>query len=183
MAKRGRGLLEADVKQITDAYVTGEFEVPSGKPLTAYRIATAIKERDSLDELPTVGGVVYVLERWERIGFATFTRAPFAFEDYTEDGRTLGLAALGTRDREKRKAMRAAVREAEAEADRRHEDVPGAPLSLDPEVDTTPEVIEDDPVGADAVAADGGASFDSEPTPLQYAGAARGERAVDEIDA
>lgn len=163
MTKRGRGQLEADVKQITDAYVMGEFKTFDDRPLSAYRIATAIKERDGLAELPSVGGIVYVLDRWERIGFATFTRNPFAFEDYTEDGRVLGLAALGQRDRDERRRRRAAAKEAEAEAEAEREPEGEFAPEATP---LTPEVIEESPVGTDAPSADSEADRDDAPQQL-----------------
>lgn len=114
--RRERGALEADVKSITDDFVTGAFTTEDDNPLTPHRIAKAIAERDGLDKPPSTGAVAAVLDRWDNYGFADIGEGPVRFVDYTEAGRTEGLTALKAKHREKLRAERAAEKESE-EAD------------------------------------------------------------------
>lgn len=100
---RQRGELADQVKRICDMWVTGELKIKNDQPLTPHRIAGAIKESEGLDDAPSTGAVKSVLDRWEELGFATMTTGPFAFEDYTEEGKLLGWRGL----KEKRRAERA----------------------------------------------------------------------------
>lgn len=111
--RRERGALEADVKSITDDFVTGAFKTEDDNPLTPHRIAKAIAERDGLDKPPSTGAVAAVLDRWDNYGFADIGEGPVRFVDYTEAGRTEGLTALKAKHREKLRAERAAEKEAE----------------------------------------------------------------------
>lgn len=105
--KRPRTNLEAEVKRITDASVTGEIgDYFGNEPITPHRIANAIYEKSDRDSKPSTGAVTEVLKRWRDVGFITVTEKPFAFEDYTEQGRTLGLNALKAQAKEARKAAK-----------------------------------------------------------------------------
>lgn len=108
--RRPRGWLESDVKAITDRYVTGEFTVKDDKPLTPHRLADAVKTEGELGSAPSTGAVSAVLHRWVKLGFITVSEKPFAFLDYTEEGRTEGLASLKARRAESLKAARAAAK-------------------------------------------------------------------------
>lgn len=92
--RRPRGWLAADIKSVCDLYITGELKIKDDKPLTPYRCALAVKEVDGLDEAPSVGAVSAVFKRWDNMGFATFRTDPFAFVEYTEEGKQLGLQRM-----------------------------------------------------------------------------------------
>lgn len=92
--RRGRGLLEVDVKSVTDAFVQGQVTLGEGDLLTPHRIGRQIKERDSLDKAPSTGAIVNVLKKWSDIGFAVVNDKPLAFTDYTDAARSQGLSAL-----------------------------------------------------------------------------------------
>lgn len=115
--RRPRGFLEADIKRVCDAWVTGEYVVVGEKPLTPYRAALALKEMDQLDEAPSSGAVSAVFDRWVEIGFMEASRKPYAFAGYTEAARTKGLAALHKEWRERKRAAKAALREQDADTD------------------------------------------------------------------
>lgn len=115
--RRSRGLLESDIKRVCDAYVTGQYKVPGDKPLTPYRAGLALQEMDQLERAPSSGAVSAVFDRWVEIGFMEAGRKPYCFKDYTEAGRSDGLAALHRRDAAHRKAAREAARQAEQSAE------------------------------------------------------------------
>lgn len=107
--RRQRGDLELQVKAICDDLVTGVLEIEQAH--TPYRLAAAIGEKYG-DKAPSVGAVTAVLKRWEDIGFAVAAEKPYAFEAYTEDAATVGLAALRERHRAITKAERREARAA-----------------------------------------------------------------------
>lgn len=115
--RRSRGLLEADVKNVTDLFVQGQLELPEGvTALTPHFIGLAIKNIDGLESAPSTGAVAAVLNRWEEIGYAVLSEKPRAFAGYTEEAGTLGLAALKERNKTGKRDARRAAREAEAAA-------------------------------------------------------------------
>lgn len=97
--RRPRGWLADDVKAVCDLYVTGELQIAENKTLTPHRAASAVMKIDGLSKAPSTGAVQAVFKRWEKIGFAIFARDPFAFIDYSEEGKLLGLR--GVQDRRK----------------------------------------------------------------------------------
>lgn len=101
--RRRRGELEAAVIQTIDAHLAGKSAVPAGDPLTAHHIALSIGRRTG--NAPSAGAVSYVLERWRRIGYATFSDRPMAFTGYTEEAGSLGLEALVARHKADRSAL------------------------------------------------------------------------------
>lgn len=105
--RRSRGLLEADVKTITDEFATGKIELKEGEHLTPHRIAKLIQEKDSLEKPPSTGAVAAVLGRWQEYGFAVVNPKPLAFVDYTDDARNVGLTALKEQHSNKLRAERA----------------------------------------------------------------------------
>lgn len=111
-ARLERGVLELEVKQVTDTYDPDHPE-----PLTPHRIVKAIKANregqgifDRRD--PSTGAVTDILKRWREIGFANLAEKPQRFVGYTDEGMAHGLAALrhaGAEARKARKAARAAA--------------------------------------------------------------------------
>lgn len=95
--------LESDLKVILDSIVLGNITI-DGAP-TPHTLARLIHENRKVTEgedavKPSSGAVTAALQRWERIGYVTLKTGPLAFDDYTEDARTLGLAALKQRHRQ-----------------------------------------------------------------------------------
>lgn len=113
-ARRPRGYLEADVKRITDRFVTGQLVLPEGAHLTPHHIGLAIKTEDSLEKAPSTGAVNAVLKRWEEIGYALVSTAPYAFTGYTQAAVDEGLVALKGAAKAKKKTARDAAKAAEA---------------------------------------------------------------------
>lgn len=153
-SRRARGMLEADIKRVCDAYITGQYKVPDDKPLTPYRAAQALKDIDGLDPdtVPSSGAVDAVFDRWAEIGFAEFTHKPFAFADYTEDARTVGLAELHRRDAATRAAARKAALGAETQAAQEGTPTAAAPAeNAGQEAQMPYAVVDADMVGAEAV--------------------------------
>lgn len=111
-ARRQRGGLELEVKSVTDSFATGNFKLPEGQLLTPHRIATAIASTQGVEK-PSVGAVAGVVRRWSEVGYATVNDKPFAFLDYTEDARTIGLSALKQRAAEAKASAKAAAKAAE----------------------------------------------------------------------
>lgn len=109
--RRPRGWLEADVKRVCDQWITGEIRLEGDPPLTPHRAGMLVKKMDELDEAPSTGAVAAVFDRWAKIGFAEFTTNPRAFKDYTEQGRTRGLAALKAEESERKKQAREAKKD------------------------------------------------------------------------
>lgn len=108
--RRSRGLLETDVKQVTDAYVTDPASVvKDGLPLTPHRIAKTVLENTGSDKPPSTGAVSNVLKSWKEIGFAEISEGPTSFVDYTAEGRAVGRVALKERARDAKKAAKAAA--------------------------------------------------------------------------
>lgn len=89
--RRGRGFLATDVYIVCRDFVAGEFTLEEGKFMSPYIIARILKEKDDLDKAPSSGAVAAVLHRWEDWGFAVCRQEPFAFTDFTTEGRELGL--------------------------------------------------------------------------------------------
>lgn len=111
-ARRGRGELEAQVKEITDAYEAdnSSVDLPEGKTLTPHMIAKLIADKTG-DDAPSSGAVAAILKRWDEYGFALTHDKPLAFKRYSAKGQKEGLDALKEKHREAKKAERAAAKD------------------------------------------------------------------------
>lgn len=113
--RASKGALEAQVREVTDAYATGCLsEHPTDKPLTPLAIAKIVQARHGLDKMPSAGAVAANLDRWETIGFAVMSSGkPRAFVGYTPEAVSVGLSELKARSRvaksDKRKAEKASA--------------------------------------------------------------------------
>lgn len=112
--RKQRGDLEAQVKEVTDAFVTGTLVLGEGEFLTPHRIGKEIAGK--YGDKPSTGAVQSAVKRWSECGFAQVNEKPYAFVDYTEAGRTQGLSALKAAAAEQRKAAKAAEKAAAAPA-------------------------------------------------------------------
>lgn len=92
--RRGRGFLATDVNIVCKNFVSGEFTLAEGKFLTPYVVARIIKEQDDLEKQPSSGAISRVFHQWEEWGYATFRTNPFAFVDFTEEGKAKGLQRM-----------------------------------------------------------------------------------------
>lgn len=122
--RRPRGWLETDVKHITDDFVTGNIKLEDGEFLTPHRVSKLVQKFDCLDEAPSTGAVAAVFERWIELGFMVANEKPFAFLDYTEEGRAQGLTAM----KAARRSAKAEARKADPNAKK-----PGRPKKVQPE--------------------------------------------------
>jgi hypothetical protein len=107
--------LQGDIKRVTDAYVMGDPELMArldGKALTPSRIATEVQRLRGSEKPPSTGAVAAAFKRWEEYGFATFQPKPYAFADYTDQGRSIGLKGILA---ERRAARSASAPDAESE--------------------------------------------------------------------
>lgn len=129
-ARRNKGLLEADVKRICDAFVVGQVTLKEDELLTPHKISRLIQEIDGLTSPPSTGAVAANLARWKDIGFAQLNEKPVAFLDYTDAGRSEGLSAL----KAAHAAHKRAARKAEKDA--------AKPAESTPEPDSTDTPIE-----------------------------------------
>lgn len=102
--RRGRGGLEADVREITNAFVQGEITLPDGALMTPHRISALIESR--LGAKASTGATSNVLKRWYDIGFCAVNEKPLAFIDYTDAARLEGLTALKAKAKAARKQAR-----------------------------------------------------------------------------
>lgn len=104
--------LEADLKTVLDGIVTGALVIPEGKQATPHVVGKLIGDTLRNGERPSSGAVAAAMDRWATIGYITLSEGPTAFVDYTDAGRTEGLAALKaahhTRLIEARKLVKAA---------------------------------------------------------------------------
>jgi hypothetical protein len=114
--RRPRGWLASDVKQVCDKFITGEIVLPEGKMLTPHRVASLVKELDNLEKAPSAGAVSAVFNRWEEYGFVRMNAKPYAFADYTDEGRNVGLNGLIEARQAQRKTERAAAKTTAPEA-------------------------------------------------------------------
>lgn len=112
--RKQRGDLESEVKAVTDAFVTGSLVLADGEFLTPHRIGKEIAGESGAK--PSTGAIQSAIKRWQDCGFATVNEKPYAFVDYTDEGRELGLSALKTRASDARKAEKAAAKAAAAPA-------------------------------------------------------------------
>ena len=108
--KRSRGLLEADVKTITDKFDAGKITLEPGQLLTPHRIGKLLVEQDGLDKAPSTGAISNIITKWGEIGFANVNAAPLAFKGYSARGRKEGLESLKEKAAEKAKKARAAAK-------------------------------------------------------------------------
>ncbi len=110
--RRPRGWLATDVKDVCDKFITGEIILPEGKTLTPHRVAVLVKEQGGLEKPPSAGAVTAVFKRWQEYKFVVMNEKPFAFSDYTDEGRNVGLAGLIEARSSARKAEKAAEKAA-----------------------------------------------------------------------
>lgn len=108
---RQRGSLEALVKRVTDAYVTGELALADGEALTPHRIAKFI-EAENVSGRVSAGAVTAMLTRWQTVGFVVLSSGPLAFQEYTTDAVTMGLKQLKAQHRQEQKDARKAAKQA-----------------------------------------------------------------------
>lgn len=106
--RRPRGWLETDVKHITDDFVMGNIKLEDGEFLTPHRVSKLVQKFDCLDEAPSTGAVAAVFQRWIDVGFMVANDKPFAFLDYTEEGRAQGLTAMKAARRTEKAELRKA---------------------------------------------------------------------------
>lgn len=97
--RRGRGFLATDVNIVCKEFVAGEFDLAEGKFLTPYVVARIIKEQDDLEKLPSSGAINRTFRQWEQWGYATFRSNPFAFLDFTPEGKERGLQSFITENK------------------------------------------------------------------------------------
>lgn len=111
--------LQGDMKRVTDRFVMGELDdYLGGKPLTPSRVSALVHEaRGGEGKPPSTGAVAAAFRRWEEYGFATFGEAPYAFEDYTSEGRSLGLKGILSARKAERTASAPVEAEVEPEAE------------------------------------------------------------------
>ena len=126
--RRPRGWLETDVKHITDDFVMGNIKLEDGEFLTPHRVSKLVQKFDALDEAPSTGAVAAVFQRWIDVGFMVANEKPFAFLDYTAEGRAQGLTAM----KAARRAEKAELRKSDPNAKK-----PGRPKKAQPEVKNT----------------------------------------------
>lgn len=112
--KRGRGALEAEVKKVCDEFAIGGLKLDDGELLTPHRIGKIISDRGGVEV--STGAVAANLDRWKEIGFVVLNDKPVAFLDYTDAGRSEGLAALKAAASERKRAARKAAKDAEKAA-------------------------------------------------------------------
>jgi hypothetical protein len=108
--------LQGDMKRVTDQFVQGNAELLArldGKPLTPSRVAAEVQLLRGSEKAPSTGAVAAAFKRWEDYGFATFGSKPYAFADYTDRGRSIGLKGILN----ERKASRVSSEPVEAPAE------------------------------------------------------------------
>jgi hypothetical protein len=136
-ARLERGALETETRQICDAFVTGDLKLEDGKVLTPHRISLEILKRraanlaegEEASRAPSPGAITENLQRWKLIGFADIGEKPTRFLDYTEDGKTKGLAALKAEFSEQLKDKKAASKAAEKGEPESEPAAPAAPAT------------------------------------------------------
>lgn len=90
--RRPRGYLQNDVNNVCREYVAGEFTLAEGVFLTPYVVGTIIIENNNNEiKRPSPGAIAAIFKRWQDWGYATFRIEPFAFVDFTDKARALGL--------------------------------------------------------------------------------------------
>jgi hypothetical protein len=86
-------------------YVSGEFTIEEGKFLTPFIVGRLLKEIDVLETAPSSGAIAAIFNKWKASGYAEFRRNPFAFVDFSEEGRSLGLEGFVAKKKADRKAV------------------------------------------------------------------------------
>lgn len=87
--RRGRNVLELDIKRVTDQFTKGKLAkkyLADGEKLTPHKVANIIKEQDRLEEAPSTGAVAACFDRWAAVKFAEFSSKPVSFLGYVGDG-------------------------------------------------------------------------------------------------
>lgn len=103
-----KGYLALDVYNICKQFSAGELTMEEGKYVTPYYVSKIIMEdNDGRSKKPSTGAISAVFRRWEEWGFAVFRKTPFAFTDFTEKGKELGLDGINRERAEINKMERA----------------------------------------------------------------------------
>lgn len=92
--RRGRGFLATDINILCKSYVDGDISLDEGKFLTPYTAAKILQQQDGLEKPPSSGAVSRCFKQWEEWGYATFRSNPFAFVNFTSEGRERGLQSF-----------------------------------------------------------------------------------------
>jgi hypothetical protein len=92
-ARRPKGQLEKQVREVCDRIVTGELDF-EGKPTTAHRVARVIAHEDPDYGAPSAGSIAAVFKRWESIGAAVLDEKPAQFIGYTLEASEIGFKEL-----------------------------------------------------------------------------------------
>lgn len=92
---RPKGFLYSDIDRVLKGITTGEIQVVEGDMpyYTPYHIARLLRAVDGLEstEGPSAGAVAAVFKKMEDSGYATFRRLPYAFLEFTDHARNLGV--------------------------------------------------------------------------------------------
>lgn len=103
--RAARGELESWVRIETDAWIIDQ----PGEPCTLSYLAESIARAQGITP-PSVGAILAVLQRWEKLGFAVIAKKPNRFVGYTPDGKTLGLEVMKARAKRAKKQSEANLR-------------------------------------------------------------------------
>ena len=106
--------LEGDLRIVLNAYVQGQITLGDGVHATPHTLAGLIAKHRNDGKAVSSGAVSAALSRWAEVGFITLRQKPTAFDDFTDDGRALGLKALKERHRQAKKDARADAKAADA---------------------------------------------------------------------
>jgi len=92
-ARRGRGVLEAQVREVIDDFVTGVLDAED-MPITAHRVSNLVRDRHLESKRPSTGAVSAIFARWSVIGAAVIGNDPIQFLGYTLDASEVGFREL-----------------------------------------------------------------------------------------
>lgn len=104
----GKGWLQEAVLDVVEKISTGEIELPENRKATPHIVSKIVQEQRGDENPPSTGAVKAVFDRWVTYGFILTHDQPFAFKDFSAQGRKLGLAGCIEKHKEKLKAERAA---------------------------------------------------------------------------
>lgn len=100
--RKAHGELEQQVLEACDKWVK------MGSP--GLLVPSLIAKIIDPDNLPSTGAIAAVLGRWAELGFAVMGQKPIRFVGYSEEGETLGLWVMKSRDRASKKKVARTVR-------------------------------------------------------------------------
>jgi hypothetical protein len=94
--RRNRGYLTMDINDLLKGVMTGEVQITEGTKLTPSVVAQLLVEIEGLEaeDKPSTGAVTAIFKNMEKVGYATFTKPPYAFEDFTEEGKVMGYEGM-----------------------------------------------------------------------------------------